>query len=324
MAGRFLWEAVIPETACCCGPHMFLPSGPINISNEAVYWTTSVDGSHHSLCGKHNYVIRFPAGKLPPNNAFWSLTMGDGKNRFVPNPLNRYSVSDRTGLVPNKDGSVTVYIQNKAPAGYESNWLPAPENSFTLWLRVYLPGEEILNGRYIVPPIERDTVMEHLVIFFSCMILSWFIVIRFLPYMLLGVYKRAILVKGFEDGPIPINTLIYTIPNAICRPAPYNGFLSGNCRDKPRHAPHGRMAGSKQRPANIIRARYGRQILQYSADRPIQKHQLFIHRKTRYGNHCRDIPHQRPRLERCCAAGNDTNSFPKQFCIGDRQSFRRQ
>ncbi len=129
--------------------------GPINISNEAVYWTTSVDGSHHSLCGKHNYVIRFPAGKLPPNNAFWSLTMGDGKNRFVPNPLNRYSVSDRTGLVPNKDGSVTVYIQNKAPAGYESNWLPAPENSFTLWLRVYLPGEEILNGRYIVPPIEE-------------------------------------------------------------------------------------------------------------------------------------------------------------------------
>jgi hypothetical protein len=50
-------------------------------------------------------------------------------------------------------------------------------------------------------------MMEHLVIFFSFMILSWFIVTYFLPRILLSVYKKAILIKGFEDGPVPINTL---------------------------------------------------------------------------------------------------------------------
>jgi hypothetical protein len=81
--------------------------------------------------------------------------MGDAKNRFVANPINRYSVSDRSGLVPKADGSVDIYIQNAAPAGHESNWLPAPSGKFILWLRVYQPGETILNGTYQVPPVKE-------------------------------------------------------------------------------------------------------------------------------------------------------------------------
>jgi hypothetical protein len=133
--------------------HAQLFPGPVNVPQEAMYWTTSGDGAGHVLSGKNDYIIHFPPGGLPPNNAFWSLTMGDAKNRFVPNPLNRYSVSDRSGLVPNTDGSVDVYIQNTAPAGHESNWLPAPADRFILWLRVYIPGVAILNGEYTVPPI---------------------------------------------------------------------------------------------------------------------------------------------------------------------------
>ena len=128
--------------------------GPVNVPQEAMYWTTDIDGVGHMLSGEHDYVIHFPAGQLPPNNAFWSLTMGDDHNRFVPNPMNRFSVSDRSGLVPNTDGSVEIYIQNAAPAGHESNWLPAPAGKFILWLRVYQPGEAILNGTYRVPPVE--------------------------------------------------------------------------------------------------------------------------------------------------------------------------
>ncbi len=128
-------------------------SGPINVPQEAMYWTTKVDGAGHTLSGAHSYVMHFPAGGLPPNQAFWSLTMGDAKNHFVPNPLNRYSVSDRSGLVQNADGSVDIYIQNAAPAGHESNWLPSPSGNFILWLRVYLPGQLILNGEYKVPPV---------------------------------------------------------------------------------------------------------------------------------------------------------------------------
>lgn len=127
--------------------------GPINTPQEAMYWTTSKDGAGQALSGGHNYVMHFPTGQLPPNDAFWSLTMGDAKNRFVANQLNRYSVSDRSGLVPNADGSVDIYIQNTAPTGHESNWLPAPTGNFILWLRVYLPDKTILDGKYEVPPV---------------------------------------------------------------------------------------------------------------------------------------------------------------------------
>ena len=52
---------------------------------------------------------------------------------------------------------------------------------------------------------------EHLLIFGSLVVAAWFIVIYFLPSMLMSVFKKAILVKGFGEGPIPINTL-YTQP----------------------------------------------------------------------------------------------------------------
>jgi len=133
--------------------HAQIFPGPVNVPKEAMYWTTSGDGAGHSLSGKHDYIIHFPPGGLPPNDAFWSLTMGDAQNRFVANPLNRFSVSDRSGLVPNADGSVDIYLQNAAPAGHESNWLPAPAGNFILWLRVYVPGAAILNGEYKVPPV---------------------------------------------------------------------------------------------------------------------------------------------------------------------------
>ena len=127
--------------------------GPVNVPQEAMYWWTNQDGAGHALTGAHDYIMHFPPGGLPPNNAFWSLTMGDAKNHFVPNPINRYSVSDRSALVPNADGSVDICIQNSAPAGHESNWLPAPASNFILWLRVYIPGAAILDGKYQVPPV---------------------------------------------------------------------------------------------------------------------------------------------------------------------------
>ena len=121
--------------------HAQLFPGPVNVPQEAMYWWTNADGAGHTLSGQHDYVMHFPPGGLPPNDAFWSLTMGDAKNHFVPNSINRYNVSDRSGLVPNADGSVDVYLQNAAPTGHESNWLPAPADNFILWLRVYMPGQ---------------------------------------------------------------------------------------------------------------------------------------------------------------------------------------
>jgi hypothetical protein len=57
-------------------------------------------------------------------------------------------------------------------------------------------------------------IFEHLLIFGGVCVVVWFLAIYFWPRMLLSVYKRAILVKGFGEGPVPINT-IWTEPQAI-------------------------------------------------------------------------------------------------------------
>lgn len=124
-----------------------------NLPEEAMYWTTTKDSMGQKPDGQHDYVLHFPAGQLPPNDAFWSLTMTDVQSYMVNNPINRYRVGDRSGLAPNADGSIDIYIQSTAPAGHESNWLPAPTGNFKLWLRAYLPGAAILDGKYNVPPV---------------------------------------------------------------------------------------------------------------------------------------------------------------------------
>ena len=127
--------------------------GPVNSTQEAMYWKTEVDGAGRMLSGEHNYVLHFPPGGLPRVDAFWSLTMADAKERFVANPIHRYCVSSQSGLVPNADGSVDIFLQSAAPAGRESNWLPAPTGKFRLWLRAYMPGAAILDGTYTVPAV---------------------------------------------------------------------------------------------------------------------------------------------------------------------------
>jgi hypothetical protein len=125
----------------------------VNLPQEAVYWTATVDGGGQALTGAHDYVLHFPPGGLPPNNAFWSLTMTIAPGYLVANSINRYSLGDRSGLVPNADGSIDIYIQRADPAGHEANWLPSPGGNFKLWLRVYQPGPAILSGAYHVPPV---------------------------------------------------------------------------------------------------------------------------------------------------------------------------
>ena len=127
----------------------------VNTVQEAAYWTTTIDGAGRRLFGQRAYVLHFPAGQLPPNDAFWSLTMTDVAGFMVRNPVDRYSVGDRSGLVSNADGSIDIYIQSTAPAGHESNWLPAPAGYFKLMLRAYQPGRAILDGEYHVPPVMK-------------------------------------------------------------------------------------------------------------------------------------------------------------------------
>jgi len=127
----------------------------VNVVQEAAYWTTTVDSAGRRLNGQQTYILQFPAGQLPPNDAFWSLTMTDVVGYMVHNPIDRYSLGSRSDLAPNADGSIDIYIQRTAPAGHESNWLPAPSGNFKLMLRAYLPGPAILDGAYHAPPVKR-------------------------------------------------------------------------------------------------------------------------------------------------------------------------
>jgi hypothetical protein len=127
-----------------------------NSAEEANYIGYFVDKEGQPVdASKHDYTLHFDKGALPPADAFWSLTMYDGKNKLlVANPLNRYLINSRMlpGLKLDNDGGLTLYVQNKAPAeALQSNWLPAPNGPFYGVLRLYLPKPEVTNGQWHMP-----------------------------------------------------------------------------------------------------------------------------------------------------------------------------
>ena len=94
-----------------------------------------------------------PVGGLPPVNAFWSITIAGSDRLMVANSAHKYSVSSHSGLQPNPDGSIDIYIQPTAPGEHEANWLPTPNGKFMLWLRAYEPRQSVLAGTYVPPAV---------------------------------------------------------------------------------------------------------------------------------------------------------------------------
>ncbi|MGH3421851.1 MAG: DUF1254 domain-containing protein, partial [Streptosporangiaceae bacterium] len=121
-----------------------------NHAYEATYAQIFQDDQGEQLTGSRRYSIRF--SELPPVRAFWSLTMYDIPNYYLTaNPIGRYSIGDRTtGLRYAPDGSLSVTIQTAQPAeeAERANWLPAPAGLFRPIMRLYEPGQAILDGTY--------------------------------------------------------------------------------------------------------------------------------------------------------------------------------
>jgi hypothetical protein len=118
-----------------------------NEAIEATYPITKSLASGEPLDGsKHDYTITFPAGQFPPVNAFWSITMYDGRTQLlIKNPIDRYLINSPMlpNLKKNDDGSLTIYVQNKSPGkDKEANWLPAPAGPIYLAMRLYWPKTE--------------------------------------------------------------------------------------------------------------------------------------------------------------------------------------
>ncbi|RAI39454.1 DUF1254 domain-containing protein [Rhodoplanes roseus] len=115
-----------------------------NDAIEAMYPATRVDADGQTLDGsKHAYTLTFPAGRLPPAGAFWSVTMYDAKTQLlIKNPIDRYLINSPMlpGMKKGPDGATTLFIQAKSPGpDRESNWLPAPEGPMYIVMRIYLP-----------------------------------------------------------------------------------------------------------------------------------------------------------------------------------------
>jgi hypothetical protein len=134
---------------------------PANQQKDAVYPYTEVDSTGQPLTGANKYALTFAKGATPPVNGFWSITMYmiDQGWWFVPNALNKFTVSPRNNPKYNADGSLTLYFQNESPgADKQANWLPAPKGPFIAMLRMYWPREtapSILNGSWKPPRVVK-------------------------------------------------------------------------------------------------------------------------------------------------------------------------
>jgi DNA sulfur modification protein DndE len=125
-----------------------------NLNADASYPNCQLDSNGERLYGAKNYVLHFEKGQTPPANAFWSLTIYGPDDFLVDNPIDRYSVGDRSDLRYNPDGSLDIHIQNKSPEPDKlADWLPSPEGLFSLTMRIYWPKESYLNGSWEIPAV---------------------------------------------------------------------------------------------------------------------------------------------------------------------------
>lgn len=128
----------------------------VSIAEEAVYPIGRLDSDGNALDGHYRYRIFMSEEKLPPVNFFWSITLYDDHGRMVDNPIDRYSIGDRTGdLVFNRNGGIEIALQAEQPEPGEVNWLPAPKAPFYLMMRLYGPKQEVFSGAWHPPAIER-------------------------------------------------------------------------------------------------------------------------------------------------------------------------
>ncbi|MGL4542998.1 MAG: DUF1254 domain-containing protein, partial [Polymorphobacter sp.] len=118
------------------------PFGPNPV--DLIFVPTDTDANGQPLDGAaRRYTLTFPAGLLPPVEAFWSLSIYDARTGgLVANPIERYRITSAMvgNMVPDANGATTLYLGSQPPGDVrDANWLPAPAGPFSLVLRMYRP-----------------------------------------------------------------------------------------------------------------------------------------------------------------------------------------
>jgi hypothetical protein len=126
-----------------------------NRPEETKYIYTDNDSQGKQLIGQNSYAITFATGQVPPVKGFWSLTLYNDVHLFHPNALKRQSLGTKNKTLKyDADGSLTIYAGAKSPGkDKESNWLPAPNGTFSLYIRTYWADKAILDGTWQPPKI---------------------------------------------------------------------------------------------------------------------------------------------------------------------------
>jgi hypothetical protein len=129
----------------------------VNKPNETKYFYQDLDSAGGRLNGNHSYTFTFTKDQIPPVKGFWSLTMYNKHHFFEPNNLKRYSLGTKNKTLQYApDGSLTLYVSATPPSADKmSNWLPAPKDDFSLYVRTYWPDKTILDGGWTPPKVER-------------------------------------------------------------------------------------------------------------------------------------------------------------------------
>jgi hypothetical protein len=128
----------------------------VNRPNETKYFYQDLDANGARLNGGNRYTVTFARDQFPPVKGFWSLTLYDQDHFFARNEIKRYSVGTKNkGLALAADGSLTIYVQAEAPSDpvRRANWLPAPREPFSLYLRAYWPEPAITSGEWTPPAV---------------------------------------------------------------------------------------------------------------------------------------------------------------------------
>lgn len=129
----------------------------VNKPEETKYFYQDLDSIGGRLNGNHHYTVAFAKDALPPVRGFWSLTLYNKFHFFEPNNLKRYSLGTKNkDLQLGPDGSLTLYVSATPPdADKMTNWLPAPKEDFSLYVRSYWPDAAILEGKWTPPPVVK-------------------------------------------------------------------------------------------------------------------------------------------------------------------------
>lgn len=129
-------------------------ANPVDV---AVYLKAEEDDKGEKLDAKNRYLLHFNADGLPPveKHGFWSITAYGDDDFLISNPIERYAISNRNDFRLNDDNSLDLILQTEEPNENRENWLPVGERGFHLYLRIYRPGNSVLNGTWKAPKITK-------------------------------------------------------------------------------------------------------------------------------------------------------------------------